>query len=285
MEVYRCFCHLGLNTTETPTRLDMARLRIRPRISELFKCLECFKVHPSLSEGRIGLFLVIYWKQFAKESMKTDNTMEMCSKWLRYPGYEGNSAQGSGKYIYICVYAYVKIKTKLNIQFRSGCLFPAQCDTPKYPILGYLKWQALCTFIFLVHRVSLYKISPTSYRLLHMITIFKAESHAQHILPSLFHYANCLCSSLLGTAFETSPCLFTWSGALAQLVSQLPWHSWTPAHPLSRLLAWRNASTFWDWALSGCQIKKALRSLLSLAGSLLSQLLCRRVKPLLRELW
>lgn len=41
--------------------------------------------------------------------------------------------------IYICVYAYVKIKTKLNIQFRSGCLFPAQCDTPKYPILGYLK--------------------------------------------------------------------------------------------------------------------------------------------------
>lgn len=125
MEVYRCFCHLGLNTTETPTRLDMARLRIRPRISELFKCLECFKVHPSLSEGRIGLFLVIYWKQFAKESMKTDNTMEMCSKWLRYPGYEGNSAQGSGKYIYMCVcICKNKNKIKHSVQIRLSVSSP-----------------------------------------------------------------------------------------------------------------------------------------------------------------
>jgi len=72
----------------------MVWLKIRPKTSELVKCFECFKVHPSLTEDRVGSFLQIYWKSFAKVGMKTESTMEMCSEQLHFPGCGGNSAQG-----------------------------------------------------------------------------------------------------------------------------------------------------------------------------------------------
>lgn len=48
--------------TGTPTRLDILWLRIRPKISELLECFECFKAHPSLTEDRVSSFLEIYLK-------------------------------------------------------------------------------------------------------------------------------------------------------------------------------------------------------------------------------
>lgn len=215
--------------------------------------------------------------------MKAEGTMEMCSEWLHYPDCGGNSAQGD-------------INIYIN-QFRAGWLLPARLQCPRKHHSGtsrddggFLIWKSLRSVAFVAHRVPLCEISPTYDLFFYVLTtVFKAELYIQHIFWLSVHNADVPCTPPLGawkypqtqvsSGIWGIHVLFHPTGALAQRASQ----HWT--HPPCRLLAEINALAFWDRALSVSPIKKALHSFLSLAGSLLSQLLKQRVKPLLKELW
>lgn len=231
--------------------------------------------------------------------MKTESTMEMCSEWLHNVDYGRNSAQMK-EYIYImCIYIYMYVCVYIvaldniyihtcKIQFGAGCLVPAQLWCPKMPHSAAfwndcLLWKSLWTFIFLVQSLPL----EFSYVLTAFAYVACFQSRVTHSAYLHIMVPLCKLSVLLSSRYCIwyIPLPFKLMVGPSGLASQLQEHNWTSAHPTQEAALMEKCLLVWDGALSGCRIKKALHSFLSLTGSLLSQLLHCRIKPLLKELW